>query len=80
MVEHQPSKLRAAGSSPVSRSIVPFRNFFRKQYFEGNPTGETMEREATKSDSHADHLCPCSSVAEHFLGKEEVPSSILGMG
>ena len=39
-----------------------------------------MEREATKSDSHADHLCPCSSVAEHFLGKEEVPSSILGMG
>jgi hypothetical protein len=25
-------------------------------------------------------LCPRSSVAEHFHGKEEVPSSILGAG
>ena len=52
LVEHQPSKLRAAGSSPVSRS----RN---SEY--------GMAR-------------PRSSVAERFLGKEEVmgPIPIVG--
>ena len=40
LIEHQPSKLRVAGLSPVSRS--------KRQ---------------------------CSSVVEHFLGKEEVTGS-----
>ncbi len=52
LVEHQPSKLRVAGSSPVSRS----------RYL-----GKWAP-------------CPRSSVAERFLGKEEVmgPIPIVG--
>ena len=48
LVEHQPSKLRVAGSSPVSRPFIAF--------------------------------CPCSSVVEHLLGKEEVAGSNLVKG
>ena len=57
LVEHQPSKLRVAGSSPVFRSLVIPRHSFY-----------------CKPDRR------CSSVVEHFLGKEEVGGSIPPIG
>jgi hypothetical protein len=52
-LERQPSKLRVAGSNPVSRSIFPQR---------------------TGRDAHI------AQLVEHFLGKDEVSSSILDVG
>ena len=63
MVEHQFSKLRVAGSNPVSRSIlVPLA-------LSGDGLAKCRRLER-----------PSSSVVEHFLGKEEVPGSIPGLG
>ncbi len=68
MVERQPSKLRVAGSSPVSRSIkgsdqLPgFRLFLLKL------TAESFE------NAHV------AQLAEYILGKDEVTGSIPVMG
>ena len=63
--EHQPSKLRVAGSNPVSRSI-PFL-----------AEADSFHLGAIKACTF---LRPCSSVVERFLGKEEATGSIPVMG
>ena len=70
MVERQPSKLRVAGSNPVSRSIPlkqfkPFRRF--KQYKNGLSGLSGFKAHVAQS-------------AEHILGKDEVTGSIPVMG
>ncbi len=65
MVEHQPSKLRVAGSSPVSRSTVrPLPSF-------GNAKGVAVGM---------NRLAHVAQSVEHFLGKEEVTGSNPVMG
>ena len=66
LVEHQLSKLRVAGSIPVSRSSEMIYKFGDKLFFLDN--------------INAKSACRCSSVVEHFLGKEEVTGSIPVMG
>ena len=64
MVERQPSKLNVAGSNPVSRSKNSCEG--RNLIIIRNEEVNTLRR--------------CSSGVERFLGKEEVPSSTLGIG
>ena len=64
MVERQPSKLRVAGSNPVSRSIL-------------RASGRTFSvflRQVKVGDAHV------AQSAEHILGKDEVTGSIPVMG
>ena len=64
MVELQPSKLNVAGSSPVSRSKLSYElSVVALVLLANNHNNKNRGR--------------CSSVVEHFLGKEEVGSSIL---
>ena len=76
MVERQPSKLNVAGSNPVSRStkLLNEINDIRKLLL---AYGFCCLKQ---SGSLAIHVCRRSSGVERFLGKEEVPSSILGIG
>ncbi len=66
MVERQPSKLRVAGSNPVSRS-----KFARKcpRAASGHPR--------VAVDRISAHV---AQSVEHILGKDEVTSSILVVG
>ena len=61
LAEHQPSKLRVAGSNPVSRSTRP----------DGPGGGASGESQLAGSPFR-----PRGSVVEHFLGKEGVIGSI----
>ncbi len=79
MVERQPSKLRVAGSNPVSRSI-------RQQ---SDRVGSCQQaypagiRDSVKADCWQPGSFENAHVAqsaEHILGKDEVTSSILVMG
>ena len=75
MVERQPSKLRVAGSNPVSRSINDFK-------WPSVAAREILVRRAGLSEfvlmlNIAAHV---AQSAEHFLGKEEVTGSIPVMG
>ncbi len=68
MVERQPSKLRVAGSNPVSRSN------------EHKVVGVARKKD---SDLGFARHCFCAHVAqsvEHILGKDEVTGSIPVMG
>jgi hypothetical protein len=65
LVEHQPSKLRVAGSSPVSRSKD-----------QGLASGATASRRGVGIPVPA-HV---AQSVEHFLGKEEVTGSNPVMG
>jgi hypothetical protein len=66
MAEHQPSKLRVAGSNPVSRSISEDSVRWSRE--------ETARR---LEDSRVAHV---AQSVEHFLGKEEVTGSIPVVG
>jgi hypothetical protein len=69
LVEHQPSKLRVAGPSPVSRSIMS--------------TSSRAPGDARSGRALGDERCfsrPRGSVVEHFLGKEGVTGSIPVVG
>ena len=64
MVERQPSKLRVAGSNPVSRSIYIFNRL----------NGLSRLIWLKRFDAHV------AQSAEHILGKDEVTGSIPVMG
>jgi hypothetical protein len=66
LVERQPSKLQVAGSNLVSRSA-----HWAIVILVG-----VVHHKVTKSPDQQ-MVRRCSSVVEHFLGKEEVVSSIL---
>ena len=81
MVEHQPSKLRVAGSSPVSRSMMirgvhlPWIGVgvsFAGVFAPGVVSGGT---ENLLRDSPGTPPAHVAQPAEHFLGKEEVTGS-----
>ena len=60
LVEHQPSKLRVAGSTPVSRSSILKRCFFSSRL----------------NDNFLDpNWAHVAQEVEHLLGKEEVTGS-----
>ncbi len=71
MVERQPSKLRVAGSNPVSRSI--------KRRAEGYRGIKSFGDRATAFLGDGDNAHVAQS-AEHILGKDEVTGSIPVMG
>ena len=85
MVERQPSKLRVAGSNPVSRSIANFA----KQSLR---LGERSRVESLRSRMDfklltynfsllaIDRCAHVAQLAEHILGKDEVTGSIPVMG
>ena len=60
LVEHQPSKLRVAGSTPVSRSGIRKRCFL---------DSELNENFLVSNRAHV------AQEVEHLLGKEEVTGS-----
>ena len=62
MVEHQPSKLRVAGSNPVSRSKGLAGRWLYFQFTD--PLARVYSA-----------ICRLSSVVEHFHGKEGVIGS-----
>ena len=66
MAEYQPSKLRVAGSRPVSRSILCFKR--------------RHERERASRGFLVFVQSPYSSGVERTLGKGEAVSSSLTMG
>ena len=67
-LERQPSKLRVAGSNPVSRSII----------LRENAPGRTQGRpQRVAVDRISAHV---AQSVEHILGKDEVTSSILVVG
>ena len=75
LVEHQPSKLRVAGSNPVSRSMKlgsdawgVVRPMNKKQLAHYRGRG------------NARGVAHVAQSAEHILGKDEVISSILIVG
>ncbi len=67
MVEHQPSKLRVAGSNPVSRSS------------DSNELGKGCDETHPERGGGFQRAHVAQSV-EHFLGKEEVTGSNPVMG
>ena len=69
MVEHQPSKLRVAGSSPVFRS--------KSMISEGDGSRRTLRLCFVVDQMY--HANVAQSV-EHIHGKDEVTSSILVIG
>ena len=74
MVERQPSKLRVAGSNPVSRS-----NETSKQY--GVRSKQLEDAALTAYFPLPTKLCAhVAQSAEHILGKDEVTGSIPVMG
>ena len=68
LAEHQPSKLRVAGSNPVSRSIIFFAGLFT--LFRIDPASLSWDRFFPFFLAHV------AQSVEHFLGKEEVIGSI----
>ena len=66
-IEHQPSKLRVAGLSPVSRSKATWSCRYRN-----NKASTVLKKILLKKRQR---VCCCSSAVEHFLGKEEVMGS-----
>ena|GEM_PF-3129125 len=70
LVERKPSKLQVAGSSPVFRS--------QKTAAQTYTHAHTDYALPSHPDTHP--LRRCSSVVEHFLGKEGVMSSSLIIG
>ncbi len=74
MVEHQPSKLRVAGSSLVSRSK-------KVEWLNGLVVKKAWYFETLKPFDHTTiMLSQCSSGVEHFHGKEGVKGSIPFIG
>jgi hypothetical protein len=71
VVERQPSKLRVAGSNPVSRSI-PLKQF-KSRPLAGFKRFMRLER-LNRLKAHV------AQSAEHILGKDEVTGSIPVMG
>ena len=71
LVERQPSKLQVAGSNLVSRSYHLVIEWFGDVVILGHKSPDHLIKQVD---------CRCSSVVEHFLGKEEVDSSILFNG
>ena len=69
MVEQKPSKLTTRVRFP---SPAPYLHEVIAGCFD--------ESDVVEKVIQAGHACPCSSVAEHSLGKGEVASSILAMG
>ena len=68
-LEHQPSKLRVAGSNPVSRSI----------FINQSKPDKALVCVGARS-GFQDLLAHVAQSVEHILGKDEVTSSILVVG
>ena len=64
MVERQPSKLRVAGSNPVSRSMTNLLRLFQRKIMNFTYKMTAHIEELSISDySHVTlDMCPCSSV------------------
>ena len=71
LIEHQPSKLRVAGLSPVFRSIQSQHD---KRITDIRPIADCRSSSVSKSSRL------CSSGVAHFLGKEEVAGSNPAIG
>ena len=73
LAEHQPSKLRVAGSIPVSRSMITplFDYFFLKIH---------LDQPVFSLTGFSFFFAHVAQSVEHFLGKEEVigPIPIVG--
>ncbi len=76
MVERQPSKLRVAGSNPVSRSNGSEQQLAMRCRLKSGGLWLKADRFGLFAFKSA-HV---AQSAEHILGKDEVTSSILVMG
>ena len=79
LVERKPSKLQVAGSSPVFRSnTYTTLTLLLTPHSHHTHTSVTLKPACRQAGPHP--LRRCSSVVEHFLGKEGVMSSTLIIG
>jgi hypothetical protein len=74
VVERQPSKLRVAGSNPVSRSRCVRKGVSGKDQPQGEDSLLSGVLLPTEENAHV------AQSAEHILGKDEVTGSIPVMG
>ena len=74
MVERQPSKLRVAGSNPVSRSIEDSNKWRVMSKVEKLNSLLVTDYQLLVLGAHV------AQLAEHILGKDEVTGSIPVMG